>query len=111
MAEKISPDKKMWERAGFPNYPRYEYVPLPKVVARMLRRKHKDFVLMSYYWTDDKGSKVAFLEYISYNGISVRRGPGYCCDRIDDPDIWNQLARALAMDNIQFQTRTFKKEL
>ena len=77
----------------------------------MLRRKHKDFVLISYYWTDDKGSKVAFLEYISYNSMSVRRGPGYCCDRIDDPDMWSQVARALAMDNIQFQTRIFKKEL
>ena len=111
MAASISHDKEMWERAGFPNYPRYEYVPLPKEVTRMLKRKYKDYVLMFYYWTDDKGRKVAFLEYISYDGISVHRGPGYCCDRIDDPDMLSQVARSLAMDNIQLQTRTFKKEL
>lgn len=105
-----SPDKEMWERAGFPNYPRYEYVPLPKEVARVLKRKYKDYVLMSYYWTDDKGRKVAFLEYISYNRMNVHRGPGYCCDRTDDPDIWNQMARSLAMDNIKLQTRNFNIE-
>lgn len=110
MTAHISPDKEMWERAGFPNYPRYEYVPLPKEVARMLKRKYKDFVLMSYNWTDEKGAKVAFLEYISYDGMNVHRGPGYCCDRINDPDMWSQVARSLAMDNIQLQTRSFKKE-
>ena len=111
MAVQTSPDKEMWERAGFPNYPRYEYVPVPKEVARILKRKYKEFVLMSYYWTDEKGRKVAFLEYISFDGMNVHRGPGYCCDRIDDPDMWSQVARSLAMDNIQFQTRTFKKDL
>ena len=110
MTAHISPDKEMWERAGFSNYPRYEYIPLPKEVARMLKRKYKDFVLMSYNWTDEKGAKVAFLEYISYDGMNVHRGPGYCCDRIDDPDMWSQLARSLAMDNIHLQTRSFKKE-
>lgn len=105
-----SPDKEMWERAGFPNYPRYEYVPLPKEVVRVLKRKYKDYVLMSYYWTDDKGRKVAFLEYISYDRMNVHRGPGYCCDRIDDPDMWSQVARSLAMDNIKLRTRSFNKE-
>lgn len=56
MTAHISPAKEMWERAGFPNYPRYEYVPVPKEVTRMLKRKHKDYILISYYWTDDKGT-------------------------------------------------------
>lgn len=110
MTAHISPDKEMWESVGFSKNPRYEYVPLPKEVTRMLKRKYKDFVLMSYYWTDEKGAKVAFLEYISYDGMNVHRGPGYCCDRIDDPDMWSQVARSLAMDNIHLQTRSFKKE-
>ena len=110
MAAQASPDKEMWEMAGFPNHPRYEYVPLPNEVTRMLKRKYKDFVLMSYYWTDDNGAKVAFLEYLSYDGMNVHRGPGYCCDRINDPDMWSQVARSLAMDNIHLQTKTFKKE-
>ena len=111
MATKTNPDKEMWEKAGFPNYPKYEYVPLPKEVSRMLKRKYTDFVLMYYYCKNEKGQKVAFLEYISYDGMNAHRGPGYCCDRIDDPDMWKQVARALALDNIQCQTRTFKKEL
>lgn len=111
MIAQNSPDKELWERAGFPNYPQYEYVSVPKEVTRILKRKYKDFVLMSYYKTDEKGRKVAFLEYMSYDGINVQLGPGYCCDRIDDPDMWSQVARSLAMDNIQLQTRTFKKEL
>lgn len=111
MTAHISPDKEMWEKAGFLNYPRYEYVPLPKEVARILKRKHKDFVLMSYYWTDDKGRKVAFLEYISYDGMNAHRGSGYCCDRINDPDMWSQVARSLAMENIQLQIRAFKKAM
>jgi len=110
MAKQIRPDKEMWERVGFSKTPRYEYVPLPKEVTRMLKRKHKDYVLMSYYWTDEKGSKVAFLEYISYDGMNIHRGPGYCCDRINDPGMWRQVARSLAMDNIHLQTRNFKKE-
>ena len=110
MAAQASSDKEMWEMAGFPNYPRYEYVSLPNEVTRMLKRKYKDFVLMSYYWTDDNGAKVAFLEYLSYDGMNVHRGPGYCCDRINDPDMWSQVARSLAMDNIKKKKKTFKKE-
>ena len=110
MVAPASSDKEMWEMAGFPNHPRYEYVPLPKEVTRMLKRKYKDFVLMSYYWTDDNGATVAFLEYLSYDGMNVHRGPGYCCDRINNPDMWSQVARSLAMDNIHLQTKTFKKE-
>ena len=111
MVKQIRPDKEMWEKAGFPNYPLYEYVPLPNEVTRMLKRKYMDFVLMSYYRNDEKGAKIAFLEYISYDGMNVHRGPGYCCDRIDDLDMWSQVARSLAMDNIHLQTRNFKKEL
>ena len=36
MVAPASSDKEMWEMAGFPNHPRYEYVPLPNEVTRML---------------------------------------------------------------------------
>ena len=111
MATRINPDKELWERAGFPNFPRYEYVSVPKEVARILKRKYKDFVLMTYYCTDDRGRKIAIMEYLSFNGMTTHRGPGYSCDRIDDPNMWSQVARSLALDNIHLQTRTFKKEL
>lgn len=56
----------------------------------------------------DAGCEKIYSEKVS--GVA-HRGPGYYCDRINDPDMWSQVARSLAMDNIQLQTRAFKKAM
>ena len=90
-------DKEFWDKIGFNNYPqKYQYVKLSTKVKRILRPKVGNEILLSYYYFD-KGRKVKMLNYASYNGVSLDKGPGYCSEDTENCiHSWETLAQSLA---------------
>ena len=90
----IKPDKELWDKVGF-NSEKYEYVPLPSEVTKILKRKKGDDVLLSYYYYN-KGEKSMMLHYVSYDGYNLHAKAGYSSGQIDVPNHWQAMAKDIA---------------
>ena len=91
----IQPDKEFWDKVPF-NPEHYEYVKLPSKIAKILKRKVGNEVLLSYYYID-KGRRVKMLNYASYDGFTLHKGPGYCCEDSEGCiHSWETLAETIA---------------
>ena len=97
----INPDKIMWDKLGF-NPEKYEYVKLPTCVAKILKRKKGEHVLLSYILHID-GRDVMMLNYVTFDGMVAVNKAGYACSLDTVPkgtkkkDIWVRLAEDIAM--------------
>jgi len=88
-------DKEFWDKVPF-DPKRYEYVKLPTKVAKILRRKVGNEVLLSYYYINGD-HRIKMLNYASYDGISLHKGPGYCSDDTNGyVHSWETLAETIA---------------
>lgn len=95
---KESDFKELWK-----DNKKYEHVPLPKSVLKILKRQCNGYVLHAFIYhdtrkrTDGKDLKSMVLGFDKIiNANYVGRGPGVCCGM--DPCVhdWDDLAREIA---------------
>ena len=80
----VHPDKIMWDSLKL-NPERYERIPIPTAVWRILRPKVGNKVLLCHYvHKDDSGrdldtdtERTVIMQYVSYDGALFQHG-GYC---------------------------------
>lgn len=104
----IQPDEELWGKLNFPPE-RYEYVKLSWKVAKILKRKVGQEVLLSYYYIDGH-KRVKMLNYVSYDGISLHKGPGYCSEDTENcVHKWETIAEEIAESFPKYAVKHRKK--
>ena len=89
------PDKELWDKIHL-NPSKYEYVKIPLKVAKILKRKVGDEILLAYYYIE-KGRRVKMLHYASYDGAMLHKGPGFCSEDSEGcVHSWETLAEDIA---------------
>ena len=103
------PDKEIWDKMKM-NPERYEYVPIPTAVWRIIKPKVGDKVLVCHYVHKDEWGKTLdtdtqrtlLLHYVKYDGYTAWQGGGYSFthyikeEKLKDKIL--QVARSIAED-------------
>lgn len=104
------------------NPERYEYVPIPTAVWRILKPKVDGQVLLCYYkhkneWgrcLDTDTERTLLLHYVSYDGYALTQGGGYSFthyikeEKLNDAII--KVAESIAIDWPQYAVKHRKKK-
>lgn len=106
------PDKELWDRINF-DPERYEYIPIPDEVARIIVRKKGDRVLLAHFCITEKKEKVLMLHYVVENNGSLMQAPGgYCSDSYTDVKVkLIQIAKDIAADYPIYRVSKHKKKV
>ena len=81
----VHPDKEIWDKMKL-NPERYEYVPIPTAVWRILKPKVGNKVLLCHYVHKDEWGRILdtdtertlVMHYVSYDGYHLQQhGSGY----------------------------------
>lgn len=72
----IHPDKELWDKVPFDE--KYEYIPIPTAVAKILKRKVKDKYgekILLCHWYQDKPTdeKSIIMHYVRWDGYHLYR--------------------------------------
>ena len=81
----VHPDKEIWDKMKM-KAERYEYVPIPTAVWRIIKPKVGNKVLLCHYVHKDDGGRsldtdterTLVMHYVSYDGYTAWQGGGYC---------------------------------
>ena len=117
----VHPDKEIWDKMKL-NPERYEYVPIPTAVWRIIKPKRGDQVLVCHYVHKDDGGRsldtdterTLLLHYVKYDGYTAWQGAGYCFthfikeEKLKDKIL--QVAQEIANDWPEFAVKHRKKK-
>lgn len=115
------PDKIIWDKMKL-NPERYEYVPIPTAVWRIIKPKVGDKVLVCHYVHKDDGGRsldtdterTLLLHYVKYDGYTAWQGGGYSFshfikeEKLKDKIL--QVARSIAEDWPEYAVKHRKKK-
>ena len=114
----MNPDKELWDKVGFSD--KYEYIPIPVAVAKILKRKVKDGYgekILLCHWYQDKPTdeKCVIMHYVKWDGYNINRANGgYCFNPLPGEKLNESLvrvAKSIAQDCPEYavKKRTKKK--
>ena len=93
----MNPDKELWDKVHFSDI--YEYIPIPVAVAKILKRKVDDNILLCHYYrekpTDDP---VIILHYVRYDGYSLYRCPPGFAHHVIEGETLKETLETMAME-------------
>lgn len=103
------PDKELWDKVHF-NPERYEYIPIPNEVAKIIVRKKDDKVLLAHFLIE-KDEKILFLHYVREDcGQLFRANGGYSCSTYDNvKEKLIELAKCIAEDYPEYKVKKRKR--
>lgn len=116
----IHPDKEIWDKIKL-NTERYEYVPIPTAIWRILKPKVGNKVLLCHYVHKDEWGKcldtdterILVMHYVSYDGYHAEQYGGYSFthylkdEKLKDTLI--RVAESIALDWPEFAVKHRKK--
>ena len=100
----VRPDRELWEK--LPKNDKYEFIPIPTAVAKILVRKKGDKVLLAH-WVREKGKETILLHYVRDEGGYLSQHGGYCMSDIrqDVKTVLVQLAESIAREWPEYAVR------
>ena len=101
---KESDFKELWK-----DNKKYEHVPLPKSILKILKRQYNGYVLHGFIYHDKRDHKSMVLGFDKIISAKyVVRGPGVCCGI--DPCVhdWDDLAREIAFAYPEYALANYK---
>ena len=107
----IHPDKEIWDKMKM-KAERYEYVPIPTAVWRILKPKVGNKVRLCHYVHKDT-ERTLVMHYVSYDGYTAWQGGGYCFthyikeEKLKDKIL--QIAQEIANDWPEYAVKHRKK--
>ena len=104
----VRPDREIWDK--LPKNDKYEFIPIPTEVAKILVRKKGDKVLLAHF-VKEKGNKTILLHYVQDEGSYLSQHGGYCTSSYTDvKTALIQLAKSIALDWPQYAVKHKKKK-
>lgn len=110
MNKVVHPDEELWYKAGFDKNDKYERIPIPTSVTKILKRKVDDCILLCHYIDSEHNNAV--MHYVSFkDGFAQQKG-GYSFGIYPEEPLKNTLirvAKSIAEDWPKFAVKKRSK--
>lgn len=107
-SRRMTPDKELWDKRVWNE--KYEFIPIPTEVAKILVRKKDDKVLLAHF-VKENGENTILMHYVKDEGSYLSQHGGYCTSTyIDVKSALICLAKQIAEDWPQYAVKHRKRK-